>query len=219
MTFLSRLNKIFLQKLSVTPVSSLFGFDRGQPIDRHYIEDFLKAHKQFIKGDVVEIGEATYTKLGGNSVTSAKVLSVEMAPKVDLIVDLVSGEGLRENIADCIILTQTLSFVKNPQPALQNTMRMLKPGGCVLVTVPGIVAISSYDYDRWGQYWSFTDMSIREMIESCHPAMYRICTYGNVKAASAFLFGLASHEIGAAALKFSDPRYQIVICAYVQKTI
>ena len=27
-----------------TPISSSFGFDRGQPIDRYYIEDFLRRH-------------------------------------------------------------------------------------------------------------------------------------------------------------------------------
>jgi hypothetical protein len=34
---------------SVTPVYGNFGFDRGKPVDRIYIEDFLNKHKKDIK--------------------------------------------------------------------------------------------------------------------------------------------------------------------------
>ena len=48
--------------LNSKPVSTVFGFDRGTPIDRYYIEKFLKANSSFIKGDVLEIAENDYTK-------------------------------------------------------------------------------------------------------------------------------------------------------------
>src|SRR6202035_2497766 len=37
------------------PVSRKFGYDRGTPISRYYIETFLKARKNDIRGRVVEI--------------------------------------------------------------------------------------------------------------------------------------------------------------------
>jgi hypothetical protein len=36
----------------LTPVSRVFGFDRGLPLDRHYIEDFLRTHSADIAGRV-----------------------------------------------------------------------------------------------------------------------------------------------------------------------
>ncbi len=51
------------------PVSRLFGFDRGQPIDRYYIEHFLQSHVNDIRGRVLEVGDRDYMcKFGGNRV-------------------------------------------------------------------------------------------------------------------------------------------------------
>ena len=49
------------------PISRLFGFDRGQPIDRYYIETFLQKNRSDIGGRVLEIGDPGYTlKFGGD---------------------------------------------------------------------------------------------------------------------------------------------------------
>ena len=45
----------------VRPISSSFGFDRGKPIDRRYIEDFLSRHAQDITGRVLEVADNAYT--------------------------------------------------------------------------------------------------------------------------------------------------------------
>jgi hypothetical protein len=39
------------------PVSREFGYDRGLPIDRYYIERFLEAHRWDIYGRTLEIGD------------------------------------------------------------------------------------------------------------------------------------------------------------------
>jgi hypothetical protein len=44
------------------PISRVFGFDRGTPIDRIYIEYFLNMNKQHIQGVICEIAEDTYSK-------------------------------------------------------------------------------------------------------------------------------------------------------------
>ena len=64
-----------LQRL--TPVSEQFGFDRGQPVDRYYIETFLAAHAADVRGRVLEIGDNVYTrKYGGDRVVVSDVLHV-----------------------------------------------------------------------------------------------------------------------------------------------
>jgi hypothetical protein len=49
------------------PLSRRFGFDRGGPVDRVYIEDFLDKNSLHIKGRVLEVADNNYTlKFGGS---------------------------------------------------------------------------------------------------------------------------------------------------------
>ncbi|TIX96711.1 MAG: hypothetical protein E5V18_27200, partial [Mesorhizobium sp.] len=43
------------------PMSRSFGYDRGKPIDRYYIENFLQLNAADIHGRVLEIGDNSYT--------------------------------------------------------------------------------------------------------------------------------------------------------------
>lgn len=204
------------------PISKVFGIDRGLPIDRYYIEKFLSQNKQFIKGVVLEIAESTYTRrFGGKDVKKSLVFNIKASrSKADIIGNLETGEGIGENLIDCFILTQTLPFIYDIHKAVVNALRMVKPGGTLLITVPGITQISRYDMDRWGHYWSFTDASLlRLLLEVVPRSQIRIQTYGNVKAAACLLYGLAANELSSDDLEFHDPDYQVTISAVVRKPL
>ena len=62
-----------------SPISPDWGYDRGQPIDRYYIEQFLKTQRAAICGHVLEIKDTTYTDRFGRNVTHADVLDIEAA--------------------------------------------------------------------------------------------------------------------------------------------
>lgn len=208
--------------LPTIPVSNVFGFDRGLPIDRYYIEKFLFGNKQFIKGEVLEIAESTYTrKFGGKEVKKSLVFNINTSrSKTDIIGNLATGEGIKENLVDCFILTQTLPFIYNIHNAIENAIRLVKPSGTLLITIPGITQISRYDMDRWGHYWSFTDASLLQLLLEVIPrSKIRIETYGNVKAAACFLYGLAANELSRDDLEFHDPDYQVIISAVVKKSL
>jgi hypothetical protein len=213
----------FLSKLKyynkTRPVSHRFGADRGVVIDRYYIEKFLFDNKDFIKGIVVEVGNCHYTrKFGGNKLKQSLVLHVDDKTNVDIVGNLETGEGIPENAVDCFILTQTLLCTFDVFSAARNAVKALKPDGVLLLTVPGITQISRFDYERWGQYWSFTDLSVKKLFESLVPPKNIVVkTYGNVKAATAFLYGLALHEVKKRDLDYVDPDYQLVIAAVVKK--
>src|SRR6185312_2075371 len=54
-----------------TPIASDFGYARGGPVDRYYIEGFLARHADDIRGRVLEVGDASYThRFGGSRVTT-----------------------------------------------------------------------------------------------------------------------------------------------------
>jgi SAM-dependent methyltransferase len=196
------------------PISPYWGAERGRPIDRYYIEHFLAIQAQDIRGCVLEIGDNTYTRaFGGDRVIQSQVLHVtENRPGVTILGDLTNADHIPDDTFDCIILTQTLQAIFDVQAALRTVYRILKPGGIVLVTIPGISKISRYDMDRWGYYWSFTTQSARRLFEAVFPpANVHLEAHGNVLAAIAFLHGLATEELRQKELDHLDPDYELLI--------
>jgi len=153
-------------------LSRLWGFDRGLPLDRYYIERFLSAHALDIRGRVLEIQDDTYTrKFGGDRVTKSDVLhAVESNPQATIVADLTCAHQIPSDTFDCVILTQTLQFIYDIRAAVKTLYRILKPGGVLLATVPGISQISRHDMDRWGDYWRFTILSAQRLLERAFPA-------------------------------------------------
>ena len=198
----------------VTPISRQFGLDRGQSIDRYYIEAFLSGHAAEIRGHVLEIGDDYYTrKFGNGRVTRSDVLHLHSGNlKATLVADLTNAQHIPSNSFDCIIFTQTLQFIYDVRAALGHLHRILKPGGRLLVTVPGISQISRYDMDQWGDFWRFTSLSTRCLFEeSFSGGNVTVQAYGNVLAAIAFLEGLAQHELNQKELDQRDPDYELLI--------
>ncbi|PKQ30231.1 MAG: methyltransferase [Actinobacteria bacterium HGW-Actinobacteria-10] len=197
-----------------TPISRVFGCDRGTPVDRYYIERFLAANSEAIRGRVLEIGDRTYTeRFGGAAVDHSDVLHVTGdSPEATIVADLTCAPQIADATFDCIVLTQTLHFTYAMEAAVSELHRILKPGGSVLCTVPGISQISRYDMDRWGDYWRLTDLSARALFETAFaPANVRVETYGNVFSAVALLHGLVLDELDEIDLDVHDNDYQVIV--------
>ena len=202
------------------PVSRTFGFDRGQPLDRYYIEGFLARHSDSIRGRVLEIGEPGYTKkFGGARVTQSDVLHAQPGnPQATLVGDLSTGQGIPNDSFDCLLLTQTFPFIYDMPGAIAHSHAKLRAGGVLLATLGGISQISRYDMDRWGDYWRVTDASARRLFGTVFgPENVQVETHGNVLVACAFLHGLAVHELAKHELDYQDPDYQVIITVRAQK--
>lgn len=196
------------------PISEHWGEDRGQPIDRYYIERFLAAYGDDIRGRVLEIANNTYTRrYGGNRVTRSDVLHAARGnPHATLIGDLASAEHVASNSFDCIICTQTIQVIPDAEAAVRTLYRILKPGGVLLATVPGISKIYQDTKHDWGDHWHFTARSSRWLFEKVFsPPQVSVTAHGNVLAAVAFLHGLAADEFEQRELDVCDPNYQVSI--------
>ncbi|MBW4508765.1 MAG: class I SAM-dependent methyltransferase [Scytonematopsis contorta HA4267-MV1] len=203
----------------VTPINRKFGYDRGTPVDRYYVEKFLAQYASDIQGRVLEIGDNSYTKqFGGIAVKVSDVLHVHSEnPQATIIGDLTNADNIPSNAFDCLVLTQTLHIIYDIRAALATIHRILKPGGVVLLTVPGISQISD---DEWADYWcwSFTNLSIRRLFCEFFPdSNVEVNTHGNVLAATAFLQGITTEELQPQELDYRDAQYEMLICVRAVK--
>src|SRR5215216_5640222 len=206
-----------LRRLS--PVSRDWGFDRGQPVDRYYIEQFLTAHAADIRGRVLEIDNSNYTRaFGGDRVTQSDVLHIsDWGPGVTMVGDLTKLGNVESDLFDCVIVTQTLQLIWDYQAALRTIHRILRPGGVALVTVPAINK-SRDEMGAFGDYWAFRTLSAQRLFAELFPAdQVTVTGYGNVLAAVAFFHGLAAGELTREELDHSDPAYQVLIGVRARK--
>jgi peptidoglycan/xylan/chitin deacetylase (PgdA/CDA1 family)/SAM-dependent methyltransferase len=196
----------------VSPISPVWGLDRGKPLDRYYIEGFLEAHRDDIRGRVLELKDPGYTRqFGGSAVTESDVLDIDASnPDATLIADLTNCVQIPDNTYDCFILTQTLGEIVDPAAALKHAYRILKPGGTLLCTVPACGRIS-YENDLDHDMWRFTQGSVRHIFARAFPIeSFDVTGFGNVLAASAFLYGLSPDELTRAELDTHDPYFPVV---------
>ncbi|MGD1120029.1 MAG: methyltransferase domain-containing protein [Dehalococcoidales bacterium] len=223
MVFLRRCNawrrKLFRKKVawhnlrSVHPLSDIYGLDRGQALDRYYIEQFLEANRKHVKGIVLEVNDNLYTKLyGGNKVTRSEILDIEARNKqATIIADLSKADAIAAGTFDCFILTQTLQFIFNTEAAIVHSQRILKPGGVLLATLPCVSRIDCVAGIE-GDFWRFTRASAERLFTRYFgQENVTVETHGNVLADISFLMGLASDELTRKELDFNDPDFPLIV--------
>ncbi len=199
--------------LTLEPVSRTFGLDRGQPIDRYYIERFLARERAVIRGTVLEVAESRYTdQFGSDVLARRRLVTVGSGAPEELVADLTRPDELPQGVFDCFICTQTLNFIDDVHGAVEGIAALLRPGGVALVTVAGISQISRYDMDRWGDYWRFTMASMNALFRR-FPGEVELASYGNLAAAMALLQGIAVEDLADSSLLDPvDEDYQVVLC-------
>lgn len=208
-----------MDRFNLKPVSSNFGFDRGKPIDRYYIENFLENNKNLIRGRVLEVEDNSYTTKFGTGVTKSDVLDIIPSSKaVTIVGDLVTGKNIPVAAFDCIILTQVLHIIYDIRSAIKNTINALKPGGTLLLTTSGMM--SKYcGCNYYQDYWRFTDLSLERVLKEAisDNDSLKVDHHGNLPVSKAFLDGLALHEIPQEILDHKDYDYQLLLTAIVKK--
>jgi SAM-dependent methyltransferase len=196
------------------PIRYNFGLGAGKSPARYYIDNFVAEHAGDVHGRVLEIGDNHYThQFGGEHVLRSDVLNVRPnIPGTTIVADLSCAEHIPSEIFDCIIFTQTLYCIYDVQAAIQTLWRILKPGGVLLVTLPGICQIDRDGMDKWGDYWRFTTLSAQSLFTEAFSDNYtEVKAHGNVLTAMALLFGILSKELRQEELDYYDPNYEVII--------
>ena len=89
---------------------------------------------------------------------------------------------------------------------------MLRVGGVLLATVPGITRIARAPNGAWEDQWRLTAASARRLFEDeFGPQSVDVQWYGNPLVAVAFLMGLATQELKPAELEARHSEFELVI--------
>jgi SAM-dependent methyltransferase len=194
------------------PISEHWGFDRGTPVDRYYIERFLEERSGDIRGRVLEVKDSRYTDRFGSAVEVSDVLDIDSAnPGATLVADLAAAEEIPSESFDCLILTQVLHYIYEVESAIGEAHRLLRPEGVLLATVP---AVSKFDRSAGvrGDYWRFTRTSCARLFgEVFGEDNITVQAHGNVLTAIAFLAGLAREDLSDRELDEQDESFPVVV--------
>jgi SAM-dependent methyltransferase len=195
---------------STKPLSNIYGYDRGKPIDRYYMEKFMEENKDLIKGNCLEITDTDYTvKYGGSKVAHADAFDIDTNNKHATIYgDLRNAPQLKDNFYDCLIVTQTFVMIDDFDSAVRECFRILKPGGVLLCTMPCLGRVGR----DLNQYWRFTQASGKYVFGKAFGAEnVESKTFGNVLAGQCFWVGMASQELSSEELNMHDPEYPVIV--------
>ncbi len=200
----------------LTPYRRELGGRRGSYIDRYYIEQFLAAHQEAIRGAVAEIQSDEYTRqFGAGRVSRSEIIDINPANDAcTLVLDLTKTDAAPEAGFDCILCTQTLLLIPDYNAAIRTLHRMLKPGGVALVTVPGICPVlhGGLIAGEGEDFWRFTTRSARrDFARVFGDANVEARSYGNVLTTTAFLHGLVQEELTVEELACHDPDFELIV--------
>lgn len=201
----------------VRPFSEHFGFERGTPVDRYYLDRFLDQHRQLITGRVLEIQKSDYTVRYGRELAATDSVDIVASSNDNLtyLCDLADcDEVIPDASYDCFLLPNTLCMLRDIEGCLRNALRVVRPGGVILATTAGLMPLTGDVPD----YWHASAAGWRELARKVWPGCdVRIEQHGNCLAAVAAMLGLAFEELDPSELDVNDPRYPVLVTVYCQR--
>lgn len=197
------------------PFSTEFGWDRGTPIDRYYVDRFFEQHRELITGDVLEIEQSIYTRRYGHDLRTVHSFDIDPRHGSTFVCDLAHSENILPSASyDCVLMPCTLSLLREIVPCLRNALRVVKPGGVILTNGAGLIPFDGADKD----FWHCSPEGWRHLTSSVWPGCEVIVEgYGNCLAVVAANLGLAMEELKPAELDYCDEILPVVTNIFCRK--
>lgn len=193
----------------VQPFSTYFGFDRGTPVDRYYLAQFLDAHRRDITGDVLEVQVSGTARRHGHAICRTDTIDIEAQFAPTYCCDLARSEGIVPSDAyDCFLLPNTLSFLRDLHPCLGQALRIVRPGGVILATTAVMGQLNGDGKD----YWRMSADGWRDVAENVWPGCeITVSAYGNCLTATAAIMGLTVEELAQHEMDVIDPKFPVLV--------
>ncbi len=202
------------------------GRQRGTPIVRYYWARFLEKHRSDIRGAALEIGTtATIRQYGGQTVTRADALDLAAhSPDITVAADLTRADHVPADQYDCFINQFTMHLIYDVDAALHHSIRMLKPGGVLLVNFPCVDYYFPNGLDMGTGapvflHWWFTPIQVENLFRRAGLTStdYQMDILGNLFSRIAYQMNLPAEELTRRELEYVDPGHPLLICVRAVK--
>jgi hypothetical protein len=198
------------------PFSTTYGFDRGTPIDRYYLNRFLDANRFVITGRVLEVQVPSYTKQFGKDVRESHTVDINPDFRATYTCDLADAAQIPTGYYDCFLVPNTLQHIVDLHTALRTMVRVVKPGGTLLASAAGFLPL----IPDGGDYWRLSAAGWRFVLdEEWAGCDVSVEAHGNCLAAVAAMYGLAQEELSSGELDAHDPRYPVLTTIRCRKPL
>ncbi len=208
------------------------GKSAGLSTIRYYWADFLEQHKADVRGRVLEIGEtATVRAYGGDAITQADALDLAAhSPEVRVVADLSRADHVAGEVYDCFINQFTTCVIYDIDAALYHAIRLLKPGGVLLINFWCLDFYLHRGLDMgtapsghpplYMHHW-FTPINVHDRLQrlGLSEADYDLSIYGNLLTRMAFLLNIPAQEYTQHELTTVDPGQPLLICARIVRPL
>jgi SAM-dependent methyltransferase len=198
----------------ILPVSTDFGFSRGTPVGRSYVNDFVAEKAQALGGIILEFGEARY-KDYFNYVDQYMVVDVAPGPNVDFVCDIHDVSTMPQHFFDVIVCTQVLEHLERPQEALIELRKLLKQDGRLICTVPFLAHIHYVPTD----YYRFSIDAITSALSRAGFEVIDSRNSGNALVTIGSLLGYSSEDFSFSQMAESDEVYPFNILTFSRPNI
>jgi SAM-dependent methyltransferase len=201
------------------------GRQRGEPVVRYYWREFLERHRDDIRGRALEIGDtATLRRFGGDRVASAEAIDLAARDGVTVVADLARADALASDHYDCFVVPFTMHHIYDLDAALHHAIRILKPGGVLLVNFPCVDYYFPDGLDMgtgrplW-VFWTFTPLHVHNLLRGAglRSGDYQLTAYGNLFARIAYQLNMPVEELTPRERDHRDPGHPLQVCVRAVK--
>ncbi|WP_341529138.1 methyltransferase domain-containing protein [Nostoc sp. UHCC 0302] len=190
------------------PLCHKFGFTRGTPIDRYYLDQFVNEIRHQVVGSVLEIGGTLLNKeiYQFFHATEYQTLDVVSRPGVTLVGDIHNSTIIIPESLDTILLFNVLEHCHNPWVVVQNIYNWLRVGGKCFCMVPSAQRLHNAPKD----YWRPLPDGMKELFQDF--SEHNLHIYGNPLTVLASFMGVAVQELSTQDLDDFHPDYPVATC-------
>lgn len=202
------------------------GKSAGLSVIRYYWADFLEKHRADIRGHALEIGETTTIRqYGGAAIVQADAIDLAAhSPEVRVVADLSRADPVPGDMYDCFVNQFTTCVIYDIEAALYHAVRLLKPGGVLLINFWCVDFYLHRGLDMgtgaplYMHHW-FTPIQVHNFCRrlGLGDDDYQVETYGNLLTRMAFLLNLPARELTAQELNQVDPGHPLLVCVRIVK--
>lgn len=195
------------------PFDPMFGFTRGTPIDRYYLDRFIERIRPEVRGAVLEIGgsRANRERYRFDAATEYRAMDIKRSPDVDLVGDVHDRGLIPPGTLDAIVIFNVLEHCARPWVVADNLRAWLRVGGKVFAMVPSVQRVHRQPKDYWRPYPDGMEVLFSDF------ARCQLFVYGNPLTSVAAIMGIAAQELSADELDHVNIGYPVATCVIAEK--